>query len=198
MKSFQPNYIPSSAAVVMVGLPTVVITQVTYLKKKVEDEEMMCSYNVAADRIAIRCWTPPGGLLEVPVVVANNPYTAMIHGLLYLFDCYDEDSGEYQKPNLSHVELDTQLKLVNCVDNLGGNKESLASLVRMVMEYDLMFIFQILTLEEKREIGFTIIVVLLCVASTSRVGYWYRTYALPGNYRTYYSPGSSRFLKLRQ
>eukprot|EP00978_Attheya_sp_CCMP212_P033187 scaffold132875_cov29-Attheya_sp.AAC.1 len=33
--------------------------------------------------------------------------------------------GSMQKPNLSHVELDTQLWFVNCVDNLGGNKESL-------------------------------------------------------------------------
>eukprot|EP00978_Attheya_sp_CCMP212_P037454 scaffold176631_cov50-Attheya_sp.AAC.1 len=67
----------------------------------------------------------------------------MICGLLYLFDCYDEDLGEYRKPNLTHVELHTGLWFVNCVDNLGGDKESLSSLVGTVrMECNPMFVFQ--------------------------------------------------------
>jgi hypothetical protein len=50
------------------------------------------------------------------------------------------------------------------VDNdLGGEKELLRSLIRTVMEYDPMFVFQILTLKE-RGIGSTSIVVtwLVC------------------------------------
>eukprot|EP00978_Attheya_sp_CCMP212_P007152 scaffold16647_cov41-Attheya_sp.AAC.1 len=114
----------------------------------------MCrAHNVAADGITIWCRTLGGGLLEVPpVVAAGDLYTTMIHSLLYyMCDCYDEDSGEHWKPNLTHVELHTRLWFVNCVDNLGGDKESLslASLVGTVMEYNPVFIFQVLTPEKK-------------------------------------------------
>jgi hypothetical protein len=105
----------------------------------------MCAHNVAADGITIQCQTL-SGLLEVPpVVAAYNVYTTMIYSLLYMFDSYDkEDSGEHWKPNLTHVELHSStcwLWFVNCVDNLRGDKEPLASLVRTVMEYDSMFLF---------------------------------------------------------
>ena len=110
----------------------------------------MCSRNVAAeeDRLAIRCRTP-GGLSELPMVAGDDAYTAMVRNLLYLFDCYDEDSGEYRKPNLTRVELHTRLWFVNIVDSVGGDTESLQSLIGTVMEYDPMFVVQILTPEEK-------------------------------------------------
>eukprot|EP00978_Attheya_sp_CCMP212_P029592 scaffold105608_cov33-Attheya_sp.AAC.1 len=62
----------------------------------------MCARIVAAeeDMLAIRCRNL-GGLLGLPVVVGDDPYTAMVRSLLYLFNCYDEDSGEYRKPNLT-------------------------------------------------------------------------------------------------
>eukprot|EP00978_Attheya_sp_CCMP212_P008183 scaffold19111_cov30-Attheya_sp.AAC.2 len=68
----------------------------------------MCDRNVATeeDMLAIQCRTP-GGLLGLSLVVGDDPYTAMVWSLLYLFDCYDEDSGEYRKPNLTRVELHT-------------------------------------------------------------------------------------------
>eukprot|EP00978_Attheya_sp_CCMP212_P022171 scaffold65804_cov31-Attheya_sp.AAC.1 len=74
------------------------------------EEDTMCSRNVAAeeDRLAIRCRTP-GGLSELPMVADDDAHTAMVRNLLYLFDCYDEDSGEYRKPNLTRVELHTHL-----------------------------------------------------------------------------------------
>eukprot|EP00978_Attheya_sp_CCMP212_P022413 scaffold66908_cov47-Attheya_sp.AAC.1 len=111
----------------------------------------MCARNVAAeeDMLAIRCRTP-GGLLGLPLVVGDDPYTAMVRSLLYLFDCYDEDSGEYRKPNLTRLELHTHLWFVNIVDSVGGDTESLRSLIGTVMEYDPMFVVQILTPEEKR------------------------------------------------
>ena len=103
----------------------------------------MCSRNVAAeeDRLAIRCRTP-GGLSELPMVADDDAYTAMVHNLLYLFDCYDEDSGEYRKPNLTRVELHTRLWFVNVVDSAGGDTESLSSLIGTVMEYDPMFVVE--------------------------------------------------------
>eukprot|EP00978_Attheya_sp_CCMP212_P019383 scaffold54306_cov38-Attheya_sp.AAC.3 len=108
-----------------------------------------CS-NVATeeDMLAIWCRTL-GGLLGLPVVVGDDPFTAMVCNLLYLFDCYDEDSGEYRKPNLTWVELHTCLWFVNVVDNIRRDIELLRSLIRTVMEYDPMFVAQILTLEEK-------------------------------------------------
>eukprot|EP00978_Attheya_sp_CCMP212_P004191 scaffold9100_cov64-Attheya_sp.AAC.1 len=110
----------------------------------------MCARNVAAeeDMLAIRCQTP-GGVLRLSVVVGNDPYTAMIYSLLYFFDCYDKDSGEYQNPNLTQVELHSRLWFVNVVDNVGGDTESLRSLIGTVMEYDPMFVVQVLTQEEK-------------------------------------------------
>ena len=110
----------------------------------------MCSRNVAAeeDRLAIRCRTP-GVLSELPMVADDDAHTAMVRNLLYLFDCYDEDSGEYRKPNLTRVELHTRLWFVNVVDSAGGDTESLISLIGMVMEYDPMFVAQILTPEKK-------------------------------------------------
>jgi hypothetical protein len=108
----------------------------------------MCARNVAPaeeDMLAIQCRTP-GGIMGSPVVAGDDPYTAMIRSLLYLFDCYDEDSGEYQKPNLTRVELHTRLWFV---DNVGGDTELLRSLIGTVMEYDPMFVVQVLALEEK-------------------------------------------------
>eukprot|EP00978_Attheya_sp_CCMP212_P043848 scaffold293206_cov61-Attheya_sp.AAC.6 len=104
----------------------------------------MCACNVAAeeDMLDIQCQNP-GGLLGLPVVVGDDPYTAMVRNLLYLCDCYDEDSGEYRKPNLAWVELHTPLWFVNVVDNVGGDMESLRSLIGTVMEYDPMFVAQI-------------------------------------------------------
>ena len=99
-------------------------------------------------RLAICCRTP-GGLMELPLVVGDDPYTAMVRSLLYLFDCYDEDSGEYREPNLARVDLHTCLWFVNVVDNVGGDTESLQSLIGTVMEYDPLFVVQILTPEEK-------------------------------------------------
>eukprot|EP00978_Attheya_sp_CCMP212_P046710 scaffold406479_cov86-Attheya_sp.AAC.1 len=110
----------------------------------------MCARNVAVeeDMLAIRCRTP-GGLLGLPLVVGNDPYTVMVRSFLHLFDCYDEDSGEYRKPNLTQVELHTCLWFVNIVDSVGGDMESLRSLIGTVMEYDPMFVVQILNPEEK-------------------------------------------------
>jgi hypothetical protein len=83
------------------------------------------------------------------VVAGDDSYTAMIHNLLYLFDFCDEDSGECRKPNLTRVELHTHLWFVNIVDSIGGDTESLRSLIGTVMEYDPMFVAQILTPEGK-------------------------------------------------
>eukprot|EP00978_Attheya_sp_CCMP212_P026950 scaffold89639_cov48-Attheya_sp.AAC.2 len=111
----------------------------------------MCACNVAAEEYMIAIWCQTlGGLLGLPVVVDDDLYTVMTRNLLYLFDCYDEDSGEYRKPNLTRVELHTRLWFVNVVDNLGGDTESLRSLIGTVIEYDPMFVIQILTPEEKR------------------------------------------------
>eukprot|EP00978_Attheya_sp_CCMP212_P040614 scaffold223760_cov24-Attheya_sp.AAC.1 len=64
---------------------------------------------------------------------------------------YDEDLGEYQKPNLTRVELHTCLWFVTVVDNnVGGDTETLLRRLNgTVMEYDPMFVVQILTPEEK-------------------------------------------------
>jgi hypothetical protein len=57
----------------------------------------MCAHNIAAeeDMLAIHSCRTRGGLELPVVVVGDDPHTAMVCTLLYLFDCYDEDLGEY-------------------------------------------------------------------------------------------------------
>ena len=83
----------------------------------------------------------------------DNPHTAMVPSLIIsslIFYC--EETGEYRVQNVAWVELHTHLWVVNCAGNPEGEKESLKHLIAgMVMEFDLMFVVQVLNNEEKKK-----------------------------------------------
>jgi hypothetical protein len=53
-------------------------------------------------------------------VEADDPHTAMVWSLIYLFDCYCEETGKYQVPNLGvpKVESDDSLHTAPMVRSL--------------------------------------------------------------------------------
>eukprot|EP00978_Attheya_sp_CCMP212_P034118 scaffold141521_cov66-Attheya_sp.AAC.1 len=53
----------------------------------------------------------------VPVVAADDEYTAMIHGLgVYLSECFHEETNDFQAPDLKLVDCKMRLWMLNKAD----------------------------------------------------------------------------------
>eukprot|EP00978_Attheya_sp_CCMP212_P012885 scaffold32178_cov54-Attheya_sp.AAC.3 len=74
--------------------------------------------------------------LAVPVMVADNEYTTMIRGLVYLSWCFQEETNAFQAPNLKLVDWKTQLWMLNKVDSPELEEQSLASIIAYVNHFD--------------------------------------------------------------
>jgi hypothetical protein len=92
----------------------------------------MCALNCLA-------WCLQDSLVLVPVVAANDKYTAMIHGLVYLSECVHEETATIQGVHglKSADERTPRLWMLNKADSLElGEEQALASIVAYMNCFD--------------------------------------------------------------